>query len=306
MKVLYIGGTGRSGSTVLAQILGRTPGWFAGGELAFLWRFGLQSQGRCSCGETLSTCALWSSVFDEMMAQGTRVDADRMVALRRRFWSIHLPVLASRSLGNRYLDRLEEFPDIVQQTYNTIGRVSDSRVLVDTSKEPHYSFILRERTDLDIYFLHLVRDPRAIASSWGRVKPELGLADQPDMERRGRVKSAAYFHVSNLSAEMLWNRVSTRDRYLRVRYEDLVADPMTSLQEICSFVGEDLDAAEVIAGAASPASVSHTAWGNPNRFDAGPLVLRNDDRWRSDDATMLQWVSTILTSPTAQRYGYPS
>ena len=45
--VLYIAGTGRSGSTVLANILGEVDGVFAAGEVRYLWQRGLKEGRLC-------------------------------------------------------------------------------------------------------------------------------------------------------------------------------------------------------------------------------------------------------------------
>jgi hypothetical protein len=156
VKVLFVGGTGRTGSTVLTRLMGSAPGWFSGGELAFIWRYGLTRGGLCSCGVPLGTCPVWSLV---LARTGSGLDAHRMMELRGRFWSVHLPLTWSRTLTRRRLDALEEYPVVVERLYRAIGDVTGARILVDSSKDAHYSMILRERTALDLYFLHLVRDP---------------------------------------------------------------------------------------------------------------------------------------------------
>ena len=41
VRVLYVAGAGRSGSTVLANLLGEVPGFVSVGEVRFLWERGL-------------------------------------------------------------------------------------------------------------------------------------------------------------------------------------------------------------------------------------------------------------------------
>ena len=73
---------------------------------------------------------------------------------------------------------------LVEQLYRGIARSTGARLIVDSSKEPHYSWILRQATDLDVRFLHLVRDPRAVAMSWRRPRAEPGLGGAATMELR--------------------------------------------------------------------------------------------------------------------------
>lgn len=301
MKVLYIGGTGRTGSTLLDRILGSAPGWFSGGELAFLWRHGLVDGGLCACGEDLRTCEIWSKAL-ELASSRDRIDAERMVELRRRFWSVHMPMMWLPGFTERRLDRLEEFPSTVERLYEAVGEVTGCRVLVDSSKEPHYSMILRERTDLDIRFLHLVRDPRATGHSWTRTRSESGLRDTVEMERRGPFKSSVYYTVSNLAAERFWR--DEPGRYMRLRYEDLVADPQRWLDEIAEFMGEPLDLSGVLDGAVFTPRPTHTVWGNPNRFDATPRPIRRDDAWATEQSRVSSLVLSTVTAPVASHYGY--
>jgi hypothetical protein len=300
MKVLYVGGTGRTGSTMLDQLLGCEDGWFSGGELAFIWSYGLMRGGRCSCGDRLSDCRVWSEILDRT----TRLhpfDARWMVSLRRRFWSIHLPLTLSERITERRLDALREFPRVVDTLYASIGAVTGAKVLVDSSKEPHYSLILRERTSHDVYFLHLVRDPRATSHSWRKLRVEPGFTGTTTMERRGLIRAAAYYGVSNLAAEYLWR--DQPDRYRLVRYEDLVADPAAIVEQIAEFVGEPLDLGQRLGDGVFRAGRLHTCWGNPNRFDSDPIEIRADDAWRGQQSRLRSYTAAIL-NPVALRYGY--
>jgi len=303
-KVLYIGGTGRTGSTVLLRLLGELPGWIPGGELAFLWRYGIGEGGRCSCGERVLSCPLWAAVLDRVQAGGHLIDPHRMVELRRRCRSVHLPLmLAHSSLAERRMDRLEEFPATVAATYRALAEASGSTVVIDSSKEPHYSWILRDRTDLDVYFLQLVRDPRAVAHSWSRRRSERGFGGDREMGRRGVLRSAAYYDVSNAAAEMIWGRDPARYRFLR--YEDLIDRPVETVEAVGSFIGEPIQATP-LQGRAFDATPQHIAWGNPNRFDAGRIELRADDAWRRAFATTAAALAWTVTAPLASRYGYPA
>ena len=43
VPVLYIGGWGRSGSTLLAHVLAEVPGFVSVGELRYVWQGGLRA-----------------------------------------------------------------------------------------------------------------------------------------------------------------------------------------------------------------------------------------------------------------------
>lgn len=310
VPVLYVGGTGRTGSTVLDRMLGNVPGVFAAGEVTWLW-FALRAGGRCACGERHVDCPVWGPALAATFPDASRRHgglaevADEMFALRRRFDSRYLPMMAIPGAGDRLMRRLGPYPARVAALYRNLAELTGASLIVDSSKEPHYSTILASQESLDLRFLHLVRHPLATAYSWGRRRTELGFGVGHEMERRGAVSAAVYYDVSNVAADALWAREV--DRYLRVRYEDLVDDPEGVLTRIGAFVDLDLDP-EVAMGrvaADDGGGVSgHAAWGNPNRFATGPVVLRNDDEWqRLADPGLRTWTAR-LAGPVARRYGY--
>jgi len=222
--------------------------------------------------------------------------------LRRRFNSRHLPLMVSPSARRALLRRLGPFSAALEELYASIRRTTGSRVIVDASKEPHYSFILDSLPSLDVRFLHLVRDPRAVARSWQRDKKEIGLPGDASMERRSPPVSALYYDVSNAAAEWLWRRHP--DRYLRLRYEDFVRRPGDALRAIGTFIGEELDPDMVLSGRSLRLRPTHSAWGNPNRFEHGDIPLRADTAWMATLPWRDRAVMTALTFPFMRRYGY--
>lgn len=301
LKVLFIGGTGRTGSTLVDRLLGSAPGWFSGGELAFLWRLGLLRGGLCACGQKVAECDVWGTALERVFGLDG-ADAERMVTLRQRFWSIHLPLMAVPPLARRRFDRLEEYPSNVEQLYRSVMEVTGDRVLIDSSKDTHYSQILRMRTDLDVYFLHLVRDPRAISYSWTKRRPEAGFRGEVNMERRNLLTSSTYFYVSDIAAEALWRR--DVGHYQILRYEDFVANPAAACARIAEFVGEEIDLTGVLEGNVFKPAPGHTTWGNPNRFETAPTAIRADDAWRSEQTRWRSAAAGALNAPLGARYGY--
>src|SRR5438067_145989 len=65
VKVVYIAGCGRSGSTLLDRILGEAPGFVPGGELRNVWSWGVTPTARCGCGVGFQECSFWRAVYDE-------------------------------------------------------------------------------------------------------------------------------------------------------------------------------------------------------------------------------------------------
>jgi len=303
VRILYIGGTGRTGSTLLANILGQYDTFFSGGELAFLWRFGLMDNGRCACGLELRQCPTWVAIFDQAFGGVNNVDASEMVRLRKRFNSHHLPLMVTKGIRKRLLDRTGDLPLRLAQLYSGIRSSTGRPIIVDSSKEPHYSYILRSQPSLEVYFLHLVRDPRAVAYSWRRRKVEAGFSDGRFMATRRPSVSSTYFDVSNIASELIWARHT--QRYMRMRYEDFISAPAEMLRRIGEFVEVDIDPSQAIDDGFANLSGTHSAWGNPNRFLHGQIGLAPEDEWKFRMPQSQRAVVTAMTLPLILQYAYP-
>ncbi len=303
VRILYIGGTGRTGSTVLEKLLGQLDGVFACGEMAYLWH-ALRVGGRCSCGEPLRACPTWTQIFVEAFGGASGVQEDRMFDLRQGFRSVHLPLMPFRPLRERAMERMRPFPERLATLYRAISTVTGARLLIDSSKEPHYSSILRSRPELDVRFAHLVRDPRAVAHSWRRTRAEPALGRGAQMERRGPMLSAAFYDISNAAAELLW-APKGESKYRRIRYEDLVRRPSEVFDVLSALSGVPLDPSCVLDGDTASVRATHSVWGNPNRFEVGRLRIAADEEWQQSMSGPRYWTSTLLTSPFVHRYGYP-
>src|SRR5690606_26358629 len=68
MKIIGIGAWDRSGSTILAEILGSAPGVVSVGELNNLWDRGARQNRPCACGERFWDCPFWKPVMDRAFA----------------------------------------------------------------------------------------------------------------------------------------------------------------------------------------------------------------------------------------------
>lgn len=305
-KLLYIAGTGRTGSTLLEKLLGSLDGVFAAGELTWLW-YALRGDGRCSCGSHYRDCPVWGKVLEEAFGSADEVPFLEMLEARTRFQSTHLPLMAVPGFSRRRWRSLGRYPDRLRRLYAAIRHQTGCRLLLDSSKEPHYSYLLRELAEFDLKVVHLVRDPRAVAHSWSRVRTEWGFGEGHEMERRGPAVASAYFDVSNIATEVFWGRT---DSYLRVRYEEFVTDPRGVLQAISELVDEPFDLDSLLSRDAAGEWVAavrpiHSAWGNPNRFDSGSLPIRADEAWHTRMGAADRRVVSLLCGPVARRYGYP-
>ena len=301
LKVIYIAGCGRSGSTILQNMLGEMEGFQPLGELYSIGRRYLEKH-RCGCGEPLDACGHWKAILDRAFGGFDRTAARR---LHHRLHSVrtrHLPLLLTSPGRKRVLERTVESRSAIANLYDAARRQTGCAVLIDSSKDPLFGFSLTALEPVDVYFVHLVRDPRGVAFSGQRSSRLHGRRDRVWQSRSHPAKTSIMWNFWNFAARGLLGRDPTR--YTRLRYEDLVESPRESLQLILSLVGEPRDPLPLVSGQMVRLGPSHTIGGNPARYRTGMVKLRPDNEWQ--DAMTLAHRSLVkaLTWPLLGRYGY--
>lgn len=300
-KVLYLAGWQRSGSTILANMLGQLPGFFSAGELYYFWPHAAKDKVLCGCGAHFRECELWCDVMQHAFGE-TGVDPDRMkqlggAGLRTR----KIPQLAFTKPRRRILNSLTEYAETVDRLYSAIADTTGCDVIVDSSKWPPYGLLLSEMSAFDVYVLHLVRDPRAVAHSWQRRRPRPDRGGTPFMPRTARSSSARWL-AWNAAIEAYWKPSS--GRYIRVRYEDFVADPAATAQKILDMLGKSSLKVEVSPDREVFLDVCHTVDGNPVRLQTGLVRLKKDDEWETAMSLQAKLTVTSMTLPLLLRYRY--
>lgn len=307
-RIVYIGGIGRSGSTLLDRLLGQVPGVCAIGELVYLWQRGIAEGNRCGCGEPFQRCPFWQEVLTAAFGGSQNVYAARVEQLRAavdraRF----IPLLLAPSLHPGFRRKLDEYVTYCIRMYDAIGAVSGCEVIADSSKAPSFAFCLRSSRRIDLRLVHVVRDSRAVAYSWMRKVPRAEATGPRYMPTLRPAKTAGQWNYHNAALQIL---EATGTPTLRIRYEDLVSRPYEALAHIAEFTGVASGPEQLsFMGADEDApwadlSVAHIASGNRMRFQTGRIPIRLDDEWRASMSATDRRTVTALTLPLLGHYGY--
>jgi len=291
VKVLYITGWGRSGTTILDNVLGQIAGFCSIGELRYLWDHGLIENSRCGCGARIDACPFWNAVLDTAFGGRTHIDARAMTQLRDMVRTRDVPLMFT-SWGERVLrKRLGNYPNMLAHVYNAIQTVFNCQVIVDSSKFPSHGYVLRMIPNIDVYVVHVVRDPRGVAYSWRKKKADKG--QDAFMAQHSPLKSSLFWNTWNITGEALWR--STPQRYLRLHYEEFVQQPRQSVERILSLLGEARDTLPFVDDHTVTLGSNHTVWGNPSRFQQGTVALKHDEAWRRSMRPQDKALVTALT-----------
>jgi hypothetical protein len=301
VRVVFVGGLGRSGTTLLERILGELPGVCPLGEVVHLWERDLVRDERCGCGHAFSRCAFWQAVGEQAFGGWARVRVDRMRALGQAVdRTRHIPHLARRHLPTRYQRPVAEYVGHYARVYRAAAQVSGARVVVDSSKHSALAFGLRWSPSIDLRVIHMVRDSRGVAYSWTKTVPRPESTGE-QMTRYPPGRSALLWNAHNTAFGLLAHRGVP---VYRVRYETLLAQPRTVVAKLADFAGIPAGPLEFVTGTAVRLGTSHTAAGNPMRFATGEVPLRPDDAWRTELPAGQRRLVGALTAPLLVRYGY--
>lgn len=302
VKVLFILGKGRSGSTLLDNILGSTGGMFTTGELHHLWDRGLRQGWSCGCGEAVPDCPTWHAILRET----GEVSVDAAEVQRAVMSWLRMPrILASSRWGGVRLGRhLERWADLMGRLYRAVAAVSGAKVVVDASKVPANPAAFGLVPGVRPYVVQLIRDPRAVAHSWRRHKPRRTEHPGAEMSRYGAVHSALSWTARHGVLEVA-RSASSHPRWLRVRYEDLTRRPTDELRRVLDLVDEPASELPFTAPRSVRLEPTHTVGGNPDRIGRAVAEVREDVEWLTSSRPVDVAVVTALTAPLLRRYGYP-
>ncbi|MGI8761849.1 MAG: hypothetical protein ACR2LF_11270 [Jatrophihabitantaceae bacterium] len=279
----YIGGSVRSGSTLLAGLVSLATGGFNAGELHLLWRSFVNGR-LCTCGVVLRECPVWGPVQDLVLGRTGLTSAAEAARVESGEPSQRATIV-------RGLSALvpADAVELRRRTEEAITAVSGASALVDSSKVAS-TVVVADRLPRSLRVLQLVRDPRAVAFSLSRPKPDPSMSGQL-MPQHAPARSAVNWLSYNLAFERM-ARQSPRQA-ARIRYEDLVADPYAS----CERLGlKPPPAVEAVSG-------GHAIAGNPWRFDPS-RAIQIDDRWKGQMPARERRLVEAITLPLRARYGY--
>ncbi len=261
-ELIYIGGYGHSGSTLLEYLLTGCREVVACGEVGGGRLDEAAGRRSCSCGEPAKDCPTWGPVIDQF-----------------RFLSNH------RDLDLALLSQLTD----------------EHAVMVDSSKTAWrhgmVPFELESRLGDRLFLLHIVRDPRAVC--WSLIKRGKRVRE-PANGRLTCIATALAWSQANLACELFrWRRP---ERYLRVRYEDLVAAPSQVTSGVVARVRPNAQWSFEQIGASNN---RHQLFGNRMRKQQLSLAdIREDDEWRTRMPERDQRLVQRLCFGLFRRYGY--
>jgi hypothetical protein len=301
LPVVYVAGSGHTGSTLLALLLNEHPQIVSVGETAVkpkIRRKGKSEDQTCSCGQSIRSCPFWMGIFRRVRALGyelgpnrwsndyrsenpaihrmlTSESSHRFIRVAQNLCAHYLPVHASRM---RRIDAVNVA--FVRAALEEVGR----EVFVDTTKHPLRLSRMLALPELDVKVITLVRDARGYAASVKR--------------RGGSLEEAAVtWRKDQEVIEHITHRLP-EERTRLLRYEDLCSRPEQKLRELYAFCGVE----PVMPVTTVIPRLQHVL-GNSLRLRER-IEVRLDESWRSRLTADEQQRVLTIAGVMNRRMGY--
>jgi hypothetical protein len=274
-EIFFIVGRGRSGTTLLARMLDQHP------ELAVAPEgfFAVNLERKYGSGP-------WT---DRRIDKFCR---DLVKENRMQTWRLDLGRLATRLRERR--DRLT-YAEVCRQVYqshaeDTLGRAAPKWV---GDKNPHYALLLEriERIFPRARYVHITRDYRDNIHSYQNVP--FDLHNPAALAERWKAYNQEILRVSRRAPE----------RFLWLRYEDLLAYPEHELGRICTFLGVELDPRMLAFHEADDSQF----YGKQNAWFQNlkkPLDASQASKWQKELSEPVVRQAEIICGPFAEGFGY--
>lgn len=286
-RLVYIGGYGRSGSTLLDIVLGDHPDLVSVGALHNLpaWR---EDDLPCACGKPFSLCPFWSAVREKA---GSIVVTDQdQRAIEGR------SVLVRRLWGHRDIQLDERYTRSQRELWSALRQVSGAEAVVDSSKSAGETLgrplALGRMVGLDVTVVHLARHPLGVLRS---ISSGAGGSHRPWRRRNPLylvTKTAFQWSFTNISCLLLYRGKNV----VRLTLEEFLADPVEALGRVGEAIGCDLSwqAGGVVDG--RPFVPGHNLGGNRVKEQSEVIVSRSVVE-RQTPRNAWEGLYLVLTAP---------
>jgi len=280
-RLVFIAGSGRSGSTLLDLLLNNSPQVQSVGEVHRLNWYARTNREPCTCGQPVMECPFWLRV--QAQAQqilGVSEDEPLLKTKDMLLWPADVGRLAGllqkaalvvghrglyKWVARRFCKAHYQATENALFWYDMIRRVTGCPVIVDSTKDARRLKVLYLTDPEHFKLIYMVRDGRAVAASAMR-------REDKDMATAARIWVDA-------NRRSLWaQRGIPAEKHLRVNYETLCREPKPTMQRVCAFVGVPFDEDMVVLRKQE----SHNIGGNPMRFRQGEATIRLDEQWREE------------------------
>ena len=284
IKVIYISGLGRSGSTLLDLIISTSDKVFSIGE-AYRLKSYLDREYDCSCGDKMELCSFWSKLYQKL-----RTFSIKNRVSTRNYFKI------AYSLYNPFYTEKFQFKSDNEDLFSLIKKnaPTETEYILDSSKELGRLIELNEDKSIEVYNINVIRDGQGAANSFNT--------------RTSQAKGKSYF--ISIFKWILMNALINKYlkkanvRSLAISYNLFCKDPAKYLNQINQFLKIYIpsDYISVIKD-----MNYHNLGGNKlarleNRQKFSEI--KEDNKWRTQQNKFKKFLSTLICYIFNKRWVY--
>ncbi|MEX0291113.1 MAG: sulfotransferase [Flavobacteriaceae bacterium] len=293
LKVIYLMGSGRSGSTLMNIIFGNHPEVVAPGELNNVNRL-KQEKFTCSCGERVEECDFWKRVMHEWKNRSSEANVKAYLGSMHQIERSKSP-MAWLKLRFKSHNK-ERFEAYLSETYNLLKSIqihSEKPVIVDISKNPLRAYAMMQHPNIDMRVIHLVRDARGV--SWS-----LNKFVKAEVKQQKVWRTSLFWVVVNKLSNFVRKKSENSGLIL---YEDFIASPEETTIEICKICEIDPQPIIDIIKGDVALKGAHIMAGNKLRKEKS-ITLKLDTSWHKNMEPKKHRIVKRIAGRTMKRYGY--
>jgi hypothetical protein len=299
IKIVYIAGYGRSGSTILETLISQNDNIVSSGALVNIFSWFNKNE-KCACSKRVQDCDFWSKIISCDLKAVTR----KCENVRKKIES--LSGFPGLMFGIHRKNYTGVYSECMEELYRNIALTSKKNVIVDSSKSCRWCtgrpLAIQKYTNIQVKVVFITRDVRGVA--WSTIK---GAGSK---ERRRFInnkyfqciKSSISWSLTNLLVTIMKKKIA-KENFLQVKYEDLVRNPSAQLKRIEELVDEDMDGVIEKVRLKGSLTTGHILGGNRLRFNK-KQEFRPDLAWKNEMPFRFRVLSEIISFPVRKLLGY--
>lgn len=297
--LIYIVGNGRSGSTLLDQLLGLNETAVSLGEVQILPRLLGLENAACGCGSQVEECEFWQELTTRWHPSGD-FGVDYFASERGIGRSIRLRELISLASGVRNVSSEPRVDEYAKETSKLIlaAREASAEIsgsipawTIDSSKDVYRLYWLLRSDLINVRAIHLVKDPRAYVYSIYRRQEQVSTLDIYRWSLRWVWVNALITYVVSLFPS---------SRSMLLQYRQLAGNTEGALVDIFDWLQLPGSVQDIIKG--FRAVPTHAVGGNEMRWQGTDIFL--DESWTKSLPRSYEQIVWRIAGPTAEGLGF--
>ena len=299
-KIIYIAGYSRSGSTILDILLGSQTNIFGTGELFYLFEDWLTGTRTCTCGAVYKDCSFWKDLElpQDISLQQAKAIVENVE--NRKY-------ISALTSGKIAPDIIEKYALIQTALYDYIFKTSGKSIVVDSSKTSRDMagrfYALHTYANFDVYVIHLVKNGLSVVESYVKKGRNWALEGYGKNDRFAAARSSVGWLLGNAIAQNLGTKMP-ENRYLQIKYEDLITQPENVLQKIGAFVDTDLSEVITMIKNEVPFQPEHNVGGNRLRLEKEIRFSKKYDSKKTNLSVYHRLIFNVIAGRLHKKLGY--